>query len=308
MMNSANLSSQADLNSLYGNWNPMAYLQGQRMLDLGDQFRQQAYQNNEQTIQADQLKNDQSAQMNPLLLAHQGLVNQGQDLGNQGKGISNANAGLDLSNKVSLNEDQMAADRAKLKTMYSDEQLNQISNNVLQAHMKNIQSGDVTKIQETGQLLDFLTGATGSKVADRVQQRNLKEGDWLNSQRNTDADIASRERMNTENIASGKYVRATKGGGGVANIREQVLLGKMSYEKAAAAFYGAAQFEEDPDLKEKYLKLSQDYEQANLAAKSAAGTGKIDVGAATGMPTVPTKPALGTQPKPGTAENPIVLK
>lgn len=181
-MNSANLSTQAGLNSLYGDWNPMAYLQGQRMLDLGDQFRQQAYQNNEQTIQADQLKNEQSAKMNPLLLDQQGLVNQGQDLINRGKGISNASSGLDLSNKISLNDDQLAADRAKLKTMYSDEQLYQMSNNVLKAHMENIKSGDKAKIAETAELFDFLSGAVGGKVADRVQNRNLKEGDWINSQ------------------------------------------------------------------------------------------------------------------------------
>lgn len=310
MMNSANLSSQSDLNSLYGNWNPMAYLQGQRMLDLGDQFRQQAYQNNEQTIQADQMKNDQSAQMNPLLLAHQGLINQGQDLGNQGKGISNSNASLDLSNKTALNGDQMAADRAKLKTMYSDEQLNQISNNVLQAHMKNIQSGDITKIQETGQLLDFLTGATGSKVSDRVQQRNLKEGDWLNSQRNVDANIASNERITNANIDAGRWNRASGKGSAAANIEEAVKSGKMSYEKAAAAFYGAAQFATDPDEREKYLNMSNAYEQANLQSKNAAAQGKLDVGAATGLETQKVAPVLaqGSKKPIGTADNPIVLK
>lgn len=231
MMNSANLSTQADLNSLYGNWNPMAYLQGQRMLDLGDQFRQQAYQNNEQTIQADQLKNEQSAKMNPLLLDQQGLINQGQDLINRGKGISNASSGLDLSNKISLNDDQMAADRAKLKTMYSDEQLNQISNNVLKSHMENIKSGNTAKIQETGELLDFLTGAVGGKVADRVQKRNLQEGDWLNSQ--IIANINANSRVDAAGMRSSGKAPAT--------WREQFAKIKTPEQKnlaAAAALTG----------------------------------------------------------------------
>jgi hypothetical protein len=180
MMNSANLPTQADLSSLYGSWNPMAVYKGLQNQDLASQFRDQAFADNESTVRAGQMKNDQAALINPLLVQKQQSDNIYQDLLNAGKTNTNASEALDLSNKQTLNPDKLAAERAKLKTMFSDEQINQMSNDIWKAHTENIKSGDPTKIAETGQLLDLLGGA--SKAADRSLTRNLKEGDWINSQ------------------------------------------------------------------------------------------------------------------------------
>ena len=180
MMNSANLPTQGDLESLYGAWNPMATYQGLQNQDLASQFRDQAYADNASTVRAGQMKNDQAALMNPLLLEKQQSDNTYQDLLNAGKTTSNTSEALDLGNKQSLNPDKLAAERAKLRTMFNDEQINQMSDDIWKAHVENIKSGDPVKIQETGSLLDLLGGA--SKAADRVQTRNLKEGDWINSQ------------------------------------------------------------------------------------------------------------------------------
>jgi hypothetical protein len=191
MMNSANLPSQADLSSLYGSWNPMAVYKGLQNQDLAGQFRDQAFADNQNTVQAGTLRNDQSAIMNPLNVQKQQSDNIYQDLINAGKTNTNTSEALDLGNKQSLNSDKLAAERAKLKTMFSDEQLSQMSNDIWKAHVDNIKSGDPTKIQETGSLLDLLGGP--SKAADRSQTRNLKEGDWLNSQILANIGAQSRE-------------------------------------------------------------------------------------------------------------------
>ena len=180
MMNSANLPTQADLSSLYGSWNPMAVYKGLQNQDLASQFRDQAFADNANTVQAGTLRNEQSAAMNPLLVEKQQSDNIYQTLMNSGKQNTNASEALDFSNKQSLNEDKVSAERAKLQSMFSAEQISKMSDDIWKAHVDNIKSGDPTKIQETGQLLDLLGGA--SKAADRAQTRNLKEGDWLNSQ------------------------------------------------------------------------------------------------------------------------------
>ena len=91
------------------------------------------------------------------------------------------------------------------------------------------------------------------------------------------------------------------------DIVGQVQSGKLSYEKAAVAFSVMSEMETDPVDKAKYLQMAQTYEQLNLNAKNAASQGKIDPGAATGLPTIQTPTVLGGGPKAGTAANPIKL-
>ena len=179
-MNSANLPTQADLSSLYGSWNPMAVYKGLQNQDLASQFRDQAFADNANTVQAGTLRNEQSAAMNPLLVEKQQSDNIYQTLMNSGKQNTNASEALDFSNKQSLNEDKVSAERAKLQSMFSAEQISKMSDDIWKAHVENIKSGDPAKIQETSALIDLLGGP--AKAADRVQTRNLKEGDWLNSQ------------------------------------------------------------------------------------------------------------------------------
>jgi hypothetical protein len=175
MMDSSNLPSQADLNSLYGAWNPMSYMQGQQNQDLAAQFRDQAYKNNQNTVTEGALKNDQAVQMNPLLLAEKGLTNTGLSLGNSGKAISNASAGIDLGQKQALAPDTLDAQREELRTRLGDAQYNNLSNTILRSHLDNIKSGDPEKIAQTEPMLAFLNGSAGKNVAERTNTRGIAE-------------------------------------------------------------------------------------------------------------------------------------
>ena len=115
----------------------------------------------------------------------------------------------------------------------------------------------------------------------------------------TSRDVAEIGARSRETIANSKK-KAT-------DIVGQVQSGKLSYEKAAVAFSVMAEMTDEPTDKAKYLQMAQNYEQLNLNAKNAASQGKIDPGAATGLPTINTPPVLGGGPKAGTAENPIKL-
>jgi hypothetical protein len=124
--------------------------------------------------------------------------------------------------------------------------------------------------------------------------------DGLKISGQTSRDVAEIGARSRETIAKSK-AKAT-------DIVSQVQAGKLSYEKAAVAFSVMAEMADEPTDKAKYLQMAQTYEQLNLNAKNAASQGKIDPGAATGLPTIQTPTVLGGGgPKKGTAENPIKL-
>lgn len=132
-----------------------------------------------------------------------------------------------------------------------------------------------------------------------VQKASHLEGIQMQGQ--TQRDIEQMRIKSREGIADAK----TRG---TANIQELVRSGKMTAEKAAVALYGAAQFAEDPVEAQRLMQMAGQYEQFAMQQRQAQSQGKPDVGAMTGLPTQTLPPALGTGPKLGTKENPIVLK
>jgi hypothetical protein len=175
MMDSANLPSQADLNSLYGAWNPMSYMQGQQNQDLAAQFRDQAYQSNQNEVTQGALKNEQASLMNPLLLTQQGLTNTGLDLGNQSAGIKNASAGIDLGTKTALAPQDLENKRLGLQNQLGDEQYNALSNQISMSYLKALHSGNADEALKLKPMVEFLSGPIGEKLADRSQKRDLEE-------------------------------------------------------------------------------------------------------------------------------------
>ena len=199
------IPQQQELNSLYGSWNPMAYIQGMENQGLQGMFNQQAQTLNDQAIRKGNLENDQSEQMNPLLLAHQSLLNEGKVLTNRGSDLSNQSAQIDLDKKSYLAGQDRETAMKELKLKYSDAQIAEMSNNVLQEHLNNVSSGNIAGMRKTGPLLEFLAGATAGKVADRAQDRYRT--DSTNQMHITTTGMNNRsamERLQAE-IDAGKY-------------------------------------------------------------------------------------------------------
>ena len=95
---------------------------------------------------------------------------------------------------------------------------------------------------------------------------------------------------------------------GVQSIQDLVRSGKLTAEKAAVALHGAAQFEADPVEQQRMLQMAQQYEQFAMQQRAAQNQGKIDPGAATGLPIQTLPPTMGSNPAPvGSAANPIKL-
>lgn len=118
------------------------------------------------------------------------------------------------------------------------------------------------------------------------------------------AEIAAKASMYAADQRANALAAKAKG---ISTIEDQVRSGKMTAEKAAVSLYGAAQFEQDPTAKAQYESMAQQYEKFAMNQRNAQNQGKVDVGAATQLPTQSITPALGNGPM-GTATNPIVLK
>lgn len=224
-MDSANLPSQADLNSLYGSWNTQPYLQGMANQDLAGQFRQQAFDANNNTVQEGQLKNQQSAAMNPGLVTQQQLTNTKLGLGNDSQVMANQSAGLDLASKQDAFGDKQSLLHAQLAREMSDEDLTTEGNKYLQLFRNAQLAGNDDDTQKYRSVLDTLVGTASAKAADRIQQRQLAELSTISK-----GQIAQGEQQTQRDIAGATI----EGRSNVANI------GAKAREDAAAMHMGLA--------------------------------------------------------------------
>ena len=168
MLDSPNLPSQADLNGLYGDWSLSGALQGHANQDLASQFRDQAFQANNNSVAKGTMENQQSALMNPLLVDQQRGANAGRD-------ITNASSGLDLASKQNVYQDKQSLLHKTLAREMSDEDLTNESNTYIQKYQKAILSGNQDEAAKYKNVLDTLVGAATAKAADRVHGRDLAE-------------------------------------------------------------------------------------------------------------------------------------
>jgi hypothetical protein len=112
-------------------------------------------------------------------------------------------------------------------------------------------------------------------------------------------DVAREQSRSREAVAAAKVsAKAT-------DIVSQVQSGKLSAEKAAVAFDVMAATTDDPEKKIQYQQMAGRYESLAKQLRAAGNAGKVDVGAATGLPTLDmpsvltpgaTSPATPTKP------------
>lgn len=116
-------------------------------------------------------------------------------------------------------------------------------------------------------------------------------------------DVAKEHSRSAENVAninakSRENVASSRAAKTAASVEQQAAAGKLSYEKAAVAFSIMAMNEEDPKKQKDFQDKAAQYEQLAAKLRSAGNAGKVDVGAATNLPTTGYEPVLvpGTTP------------
>lgn len=314
-----------------------AYFTGQEFAD-SRQKEQLEQQKLAQTIQDLKASAEQAKQMNPLLLEQQRLKNQTSQAELPGvvadstlKGINADFAKQTKETKVEEAKTKLDADRAKLFDTRSKQFMELAP--ILEAIPTHLGQRSAAAIQMLGQIgLDvnspqakvlLQSPETMPAVMKKIAQRMAEQSSaYIQAMDTTKLSRESAERiakgnnatqiqMNRDRIESAERRAASKQQiqDDVKQLVAQVQAGKLSFEKAAAAFEIKSFLEKDPELKQEYAEMARKFEEANLKAKNAAAQGKPDV-AGMGIPTQTITPALGggAKPKQGTKENPIVLK
>ena len=286
-----------DLNSMFQNLGPAggAMLTGMQMRDTqNEQESQQAYRQ----AQMDEImqRTAQQKLMNPLdLQAKQQSLDTGK-LALETGGIANKKAQLELD---------AAPLEIQVKNLQRSSQLLGAASTYLstvppvQRHaalkqyaVENGINMNSPTIQGLWNQLSSVKGEEIPKVLNSFRENVMRQESTVYSHLKgleisgqTSRDVAEIGARSRETIAKSK-AKAT-------DIVSQVQAGKLSYEKAAVAFSVMAEMADEPTDKAKYLQMAQTYEQLNLNAKNAASQGKIDPGAATGLPTIQTPTVLG---------------
>jgi hypothetical protein len=266
-MDPSTLPSQTDLNSLMGSWNPMSYMQGFQNQDLANQFRQQSYQANANTVDKGTLENQLSAATQPSDIA---LKQQAVDRGD----IANQSAGLDLASKQDTYQDKQSLLHQQIARESSDEDLltesNKIAAGLQQAKLKN----DPDAIDKYQNAMDTVVGAMASKAADRVQARQMGELKSI-----TDLQLENRRAASNEAIAAGNVA----GRQSVADTHAQALVNAkmISQSLGQTVAYLDKITNRTPEQEQQLTQSRRDLATANAAVQNMVDLQRLTGGAVT---------------------------
>jgi hypothetical protein len=299
-----NMPNIGDLQTMYGSWNPQAYLEAQENAGLARQMYKEKMAQEEQATRKSSLDNmfteqDMPARLEERVLKNkdQGVITQGRVLDNTGKVTTNRSNELDLQRKEAMHKFGLEQDQLDAVLKASETQLKQADT---QAEMM-IRSNDPA-VQKQGLYLASLTKS--ARELKMKHEQDMEKTRYEQTESNKRAAGNNAATIKAAQIGADSRITAAsmRGAGKVSlSIQEQVASGKLTYERAAVMLSGAAMMEEDPDKKAALEQQAVKYEQAAKDLRNASAAGKIDVAGQAGLPTQQVPNVLGStgaQPAP----------
>ena len=300
-----NLPNMAELSSMYGSWNPMAYATGMANQDIAAQFRNQDYQQQQNNTLEGLLKNQQSEQMNPLLLERQRGVNKAEDLLNEGRGYDNTTKRLQSERDVADQGNRLSADQRKAAISASDDDIKLYDNHVGQL----LRSAD-PKERQQGLIMQGYLPSILAERRKNEQEMALQSEQTRSHLAGIGMGNASAQQIEQMRIDAGKYNRKSF----AMTINDRIMRARTPVEKAEALedAYATASLSGDQEAAAVYKQRAMEARQraAEDAANRGAANPRADLGALGVTPTAPpaaNAPIAGNKGL-GTADNPIVLK
>jgi len=299
------MPSVEDLQTMYGAWNPQAYLQAQDNAGLERQFREQQYNQETEKAKQEQLSTLFQQQNDPLKLEGKRLEN--QNLGYTGTGLQYDNEAKARNNRIAAANEtyKINADKAEMLAKLSKAQLEEGES----AAKRMMMSLDPVE-QERGKKLYGLTSHARDLADQRTHAMELERFKELQhtgrqtEQNNTQLEVA---RIGAD---SRKAVAASKGTPADFWTTFNSKL-KTARDKHAALIAEATRIGTDnPEAAKVMLAMADSIRPQAEAEISSARPGTPDTSGLTGIPANkgpninPNAPKRGA----GTASDPIVLK
>lgn len=299
------MPSVEDLQTMYGAWNPQAYLQAQDNAGLERSFREQQYNQETEKAKQEQLSTLFQQQNDPLKLEQSRLTN--QNLGYTGTGLQQDNDKKARDNRIAAANEtyQIDANKAETLAKLSKAQLEQGESTAKRMMM----SLDPVE-QEKGKKLYGLTAHARDLADARTHAMELERYKQLQETGRATERNNSAERIAAAGVEGRKAVAAAKNTPTDFWTTFNNKL-KTSRDKHAALIAEATRIgQENPEAAKVMLAMAESIRPQAEAEIASARPGTPDTSGLTGIPANkgpninPNAPKRGA----GTASDPIVLK
>lgn len=252
---------------------PMAYGQSMDQLGLAKMFQAQKQREAE-------LKNQQSAEMNPMLLQEQGLKNTGYGLDNIGKGQINEDRDMTLNARKITYPQEIRSKIEKFAIEADENQLKTIEQKIQLGYL----SGDPQRIAQAKEAEQMLKSVREAKLAHTRKMEEVGAKEAGDDRRNAATNATQLE------IAK---LKANKAGNSGLTVIQQ--LGKMKVPERLGTIKAILESGINPstqealtDIEKVFFETMYTQDAATTDARTgAAQAGKLDMNAATGMKTNP---------------------
>lgn len=255
----------------YGNMmqmNPQAYGQARAQVGLAEQFQAEQQKQEELKTLADQMKNEQSAAMNPLLVDQQTLANQFQ-LGQNT--INDVKARITSQTET----EAKAAAKAKFLEQADESTLAQV---IAQGKALSLHPDPKQKARGDQMLQDtWEEQSRRQKAADSLKQAEVLSGARLQGIGMQQQGANDRTQMTVD--GANERARAT-----LEAKARAAMNPKENIDQARVRLLGVAQNAKTDEERSAALEQLSVLTQLKLNDGMASSGGKIDINAATGMP------------------------
>lgn len=279
--------SPDQLGQIYGDWNPEAYMQGRKQVDLSNQFQGQSLEKGRLANERDGLANLYTRQNDPQRLEQQRLQNEGNVQDNISKGVK-------ARSDTFMEPFKMDEARRAQALALPDHEIKMKA-----AQAQQMMYSDDPAVQANGQRLMQM-----SQAAVEAKQKHAYEMEKQEMIRKSAEKIAAGNNATSLGVANiGANARMAAGARKAADPAS--VAAKLGYEKGAVYYSIQAENAETPEEQAQFMALAQRFEQANMNQKNAQAGSKPDLNAL-GIPTnvVPSALAPNSPPAPVKAQAP----
>lgn len=259
-----------------------AFQQAQEQGALAKQFAQQGMAMGEQDLQAKRLANMFSEKHNPLRLEEGRLSNIGKEQENLAKQVEN-------EDYQAVRTEKVAGDKAEALAKASAAELQQL----LTRAQGEIASGDPERIKKGTKVMDASWGEV-TRRREAEEKKSLEkmklDADWAKTKYVQDRQDARQDKQ----LGAAASRQASKAKG-AQDVFQAVSSGKVSPERAVAAFYAQAMSPDtSPEEQAQLLGFARQMEQVAQTMKAAGNPQRADLNAM-GIQTQNIQPTIPQQ-------------
>lgn len=281
------MPSVTDLQTMYGSWNPQAYLTAQDNAGLERQFRESEYGRQQELTKQAGLDTVFRQQDDPNRVQERVLTNRARELGNTGLEQGIESKGMQLERDRAMQQFNLNADQRKALMQVTEDELKQ-ADQVIEQLRRSLDPAD----QDRGQKLYEFTGAARAlkqKQAAEMAKEKFKEDEAMKR-----AKLQAGTSVQVANIGAAARTAAAGSRGSTAS--PVALLSKLSPDKRLAPVRAILDSNIDPETKEPLTSAARAYYESmydqDVRTQDAKG------------PMVPQQPVLDATTKQLVAPTP----